>query len=279
MDDGSADNSFEIAEGFESENVFVIQKENSGSAATRNVGLRKATGDYIQYLDADDILHQDKIKQQVKLLENQPEGYLASCGWGKFTQKLQEASFSRQPVWGDFDPVGWLTTAWEGGGMMQTACWLTPREVAEKAGEWNEALLSNPADDGEYFCRVILQSRGIKFSDDAQVYYRDYPSQNRVSKQLSDNAVHSLYQNCVLYEQYILPHENSPRVRHALMMNYLNFIYRFYPNYPELIDQAKNKIKALGFKKLPIIGGKNFKRLASIIGFENALWLRSAFQK
>ena len=44
---------------------------------------------------------------------------------------------------------------------MQTATWLTSRELAEAAGPWDTRLLSD--DDGEYFCRVLLASEGTRF--------------------------------------------------------------------------------------------------------------------
>src|SRR5207253_11047683 len=53
---------------------------------------------------------------------------------------------------------------------MQTATWLVSREVAEKAGSWDVRLMSD--DDGEYFCRVLLASDGVRFAPEARVYYR-----------------------------------------------------------------------------------------------------------
>ena len=44
---------------------------------------------------------------------------------------------------------------------MQTATWLTSRELAEAAGPWDTRLLVD--DDGEYFCRVLLASEGTRF--------------------------------------------------------------------------------------------------------------------
>ena len=56
------------------------------------------------------------------------------------------------------------------GGMIQPNAWLTPRALIDKAGMWNE--FRSPDDDGEFFCRVVLASAGIKFSDTGINYYR-----------------------------------------------------------------------------------------------------------
>lgn len=56
VDDGSTDNSFAIAKSFESNIIKVYRQDNSGACAARNYAFRKSSGEYIVYLDADDIL-------------------------------------------------------------------------------------------------------------------------------------------------------------------------------------------------------------------------------
>src|SRR5271165_3187575 len=69
VDDGSTDNSFEIARKFAGRpEVKVVTQENRGAAAARNAGLKEAKGEFIQFLDADDLLSADKIESQMKLL-------------------------------------------------------------------------------------------------------------------------------------------------------------------------------------------------------------------
>ena len=53
---------------------------------------------------------------------------------------------------------------------MQTATWLVSREIAEAAGSWDTRLLGD--DDGEYFCRVLMASDGVRFVPEAKVFYR-----------------------------------------------------------------------------------------------------------
>jgi len=272
VDDGSSDNSYKLAKLYESENVKLIQQPNKGAAAARNTALSFATGDYIQYLDADDLLSPDKIEKQVAILDKNPD-CISSCAWGRFVKNPNEARFVKQAVWADFKPVDWLVTAWNGGGMMQTACWLVPRQIAGKAGMWNENLTLH--DDGEYFCRIILQSKAILFIETAKVYYRsELP--HSLSRSNNRTAAKSVLDICTSYKNQILRVENSERTRYACMLNHLNFLYRFHPHHPDLLEQAKAQITELGFTKLPpVAGGRNFRRLARLIGFENALKLRT----
>ncbi len=66
VDDGSTDNTAEVAESFiqADKRIRLIQQPNSGSAVARNKGLSVAEGEYIQFLDADDLLNSDKLRLQ-----------------------------------------------------------------------------------------------------------------------------------------------------------------------------------------------------------------------
>lgn len=68
VDDGSTDKTAEIAESF-GQNVQVLRKSNGGTASARNAGIRKAAGEYVAFLDADDLWKPKKLKHQVHLLE------------------------------------------------------------------------------------------------------------------------------------------------------------------------------------------------------------------
>ena len=277
VDDKSTDDTRRIAESFQKfqVRVLVTPPERSGASAARNVGLANANGDNIQYLDADDLLSTDKIEKQVNMLESLPNNYIAACPWGKFKVSPEDAVMEDLPIFTDADPIDWLIRAWQGEGMMQTACWLMPRNLADKAGSWDETLTANPADDGEYFCRVLLQSKGIRFCGEARVYYRE-PQEGNVSSNLSNEAVKSLFMNCERYSERVLQVEDSERVRHALMVNYARFIYIFYPEFPALRRTARQRINELGYQRIPsdVVGGINFRKLAKFVGFDSALNLR-----
>ena len=59
VDDGSPDKSGEIAESYAAldKRFIVVHKENGGLSDARNVGMSKASGEYIMYLDSDDFIH------------------------------------------------------------------------------------------------------------------------------------------------------------------------------------------------------------------------------
>src|SRR5262249_55401560 len=82
IDDGSTDRTLEIARGFASRNVKVVSIPNGGQSAAVNHAYKLCQGDYIQELDADDLLSPDKIEKQLSALsEGDSRRLLLSCAW------------------------------------------------------------------------------------------------------------------------------------------------------------------------------------------------------
>ncbi len=262
VDDGSTDNSLAVAKSFESPIVKVISQENRGASAARNRALQESQGDFIQYLDADDLLAPDKIERQVRFLSSEGNSdFVASGEWARFYNSPTEANFIPEPVWQDLPPVDWLICSWEGGGMMHPAAWLVPRVIAEQAGSWNETLSLN--DDGEYFCRVVLASKGVKFSSGAKSYYRS-DIQDSLSATTSKAAWKSAFFVCELCTNHLLTKENTPRTRKACATAFQRFIYAAYPDVPDLVQKAETKVESLGGSDLKPGGGPCFQFLSSL---------------
>ena len=118
----------------------------------------------------------------------------------------------------------------------------------QRNGAWDERLNINQ--DGEFFSRVLLQAKSIKHCAASKVYYRS-GNMDSISQKPSREKVVSLLSSYQLYVQNTLPALDNDKVRHALMMNFLGFIYRFYGQYPDLVSTAKKEIWKLGFDRLP----------------------------
>ncbi|RZK16460.1 MAG: glycosyltransferase family 2 protein [Flavobacterium sp.] len=75
INDGSRDDTGEVAKQFAKHDnrIKYIEKENGGLASARNAGLKNATGEYIQFLDADDIIENEKLALSVEAFNKNPE--------------------------------------------------------------------------------------------------------------------------------------------------------------------------------------------------------------
>jgi len=74
VDDGSKDNTLLVAKKYQSKRVRIISQQNKGASAARNAALKSAQGDYIQWLDADDLLAPNKITAQMRYAEEGGKG-------------------------------------------------------------------------------------------------------------------------------------------------------------------------------------------------------------
>lgn len=85
VDDDSRDKSYEICKNYSQKynNVYAFHKENGGAASTRNYGIKRSSGDYIMFIDADDYVTEDYIDFLYKLLVNN-KADIAICGFKKF---------------------------------------------------------------------------------------------------------------------------------------------------------------------------------------------------
>jgi glycosyltransferase involved in cell wall biosynthesis len=173
VNDGSTDNTLQIAKQFESKSVKVISQENKGAAAARNRAFEHAQGDYIQWLDADDLLAPGKIAEQMKIAGNgKTDLTLYTSPFGTFYWHTERAIFASNTLWQDLTPVEWMIRRFTENLWMHPGVWLISRALAEKAGPWDERLSLN--DDGEYISRVVAASENVKFVNTAICYYRQW---------------------------------------------------------------------------------------------------------
>ena len=270
VDDGSKDNSLLIAKKYERSNIKVVTQRNKGQSAAENRALQEAQGEFIQYLDADDLLAPNKIQKQMVLFEDGRLDYIATCEWSRFYRSLDDAMFIPQLLWADFDPVEWLLCAWENHLMMHGAAWLIPRQITDRAGKWTEEL--SLINDFDYFSRILLASKGIKFCWGAKTYYRSGNSSLSGSKSYS--AWKSAFRSLELGTSNLLKREDSKRTRHACATVFQHFIYEVYPDAPDLMQAAAAKVQRFGGSDEKPSGGPLFQVLTNVMGWQQAKQLQ-----
>ncbi len=164
LDDGSIDESAEIARSF-GPRVTVISQKNVGQSATRNRGIDEARGDFIAFLDADDIWLPEKIERQLRLLEATPS-----------LDVIYTPYFSLTPD-GATQPVS-VPDAASIVKALRLACPIVPSTVMVRkslvVGERFDTTLSS-SEDWDFFYR--LSKRGsFGVVDEPSIYYRYHPA-------------------------------------------------------------------------------------------------------
>ena len=283
VDDGSTDQTLAVAKRYESAKVKVMRQENRGAAAARNTALREAQGDFLQYLDADDLLSADKIQDQLALLRENPDYLSVSSAVYFFDGQDPDSGLEeRSGVVDTDDPVKWLIEFLGPDGTFGTVpcgAWLTPRSVAERAGPWDDSIRS-PDDDGEYFARVVLASRGIRASKAGRYYYRRFVQGGSYSTTYSEvllrGRLHSL--NCKA--KWLLARTSDPRACLALANRYMDLAFGAYPSFPKLTDEALRKAQEMGDTDYrPRFGTWKGELLRHLVGWKAAKRLNAAFHR
>lgn len=245
VDDGSSDDTLAVARRFSSKDVLVVAQQNQGAAAARNKALSLSQGDYIQWLDADDLLASDKIAKQMQIGEiTGNRRLLFSAAWGSFLYRSHKADFVPTLLWCDLSPAEWLIRKIGNNLHMQTATWLVSRELTEAAGPWNTTLLGD--DDGEYFTRVLMESDGVKFVREAKVFYRVAGSNSLSYIGRSNRKIEAQFRSMKLHISYLRSLEDNDRARAACLRYLQNWQFLFYPERPDIVKEAQQMADSLG---------------------------------
>lgn len=271
VDDGSTDDTVNIVRQYESSILKLIRQENGGACRARNLALRECQGDYIQWLDADDLIAPNKIERQIAVAETDlmPSDVLYTSAWGSFYYRPNKAKFQSTPLWQNLDAIEWLILWFSNTWMMFPAVWLVNRWLTDQAGPWDERLARNQ--DGEYFCRVISHCKYIKFVSESRSYYREI-NPSSISSSTSRKALESLCLSFDLETRHVLEMENSERTRRACISRISQRVPFFDEEAPDLADKLRQRIKDLGGEFVPMGTSRKYALAKNIIGNKNA-WL------
>ena len=201
VNDGSTDNTTEIADELAAnypDVIRVIHKENSGPGLSREAGRRIARGEFIQYLDSDDILLPCKFETQVKGLLKNPDcdiayGKTLYYKIGEYPSELKPWKRTGEKI--EFMFPSFLISRWWG-----TSTPLYRKRLLDSAGPWTE--LKNE-EDWEYDCRLASLGAKLLFCDKFVSEERDH-SDDRLSRggttekdKLKDRAIshYMIYQH------------------------------------------------------------------------------------
>ena len=184
IDDGSTDNSRAIGEAYAAldDRFRYFYQANKGMSAARNRGLDEARGEYIQLLDADDLLAPRKLVRQVALLKAHPAVDLV-YGDARFFRHGNIAELSQSS---DMLDHAWMSQA-EGEGeplvnaivetsLMVVHAPLTRASLMRRVGHFAEDLRS--AEDWEFWVRCALAGGNFRYdgSPDAWALVRVHPT-------------------------------------------------------------------------------------------------------
>lgn len=270
VDDGSSDNSFTIALEFSKSynNIFVYQQPNSGAPKARNLAFEKSKGDYIQYLDADDLLEGNKILTQIERFKSSDENIIIFGGVKYFENDIS-ISWDYSSIMKDYNNTKeFLIDLWSNSKSVLIHSWLTPRYLIEETKGWDEHILKNQ--DGVFFAKIASLSSQIIYKKESIVYCR-VDNTNSISRKKSSKSEASRLKSYEEYEKIFKNELSDEKVKKALATVYSDFIFNNYPENKELCKQAYQKITSFGLKEPIYENISLYKNLAPFLGIYNTI--------
>lgn len=223
-DDGSTDGTGDVIKSFKDPRIRYFYKDNEGLAKTRNRCLAASSGEYIAFLDHDDIWFPEKLEKQVKLLDGRGDIALVYSNYYRLYRDGSRKVVLRgkQPEGDAFGPllrsftVGLLTAV------------VRKKALEELAIAFDETLIV--CEDYDLFLR-IARNRKISYVDEPLAMYRIHPGMQSVSlgKRYPEEIMYVIDKLKKMYPEikgkfpgqldYITSHMNFSRAKIALLEN------------------------------------------------------------
>ncbi|WP_317231435.1 glycosyltransferase family 2 protein [Subsaxibacter sp. CAU 1640] len=271
IDDHSTDGSHEYLTTF-SKDIIVRKNKGKGACTARNYGYELSRGDYIQYLDADDLLSHQKIEAQVEALRQHQAG-IAVCNTMHFYDKIIDGKITDTDyLFTTDDPKSFLLNLYGANGfpnMVQTSAWLTPRNLVEKAGPWDENLSKDQ--DGEFFCRVVSHANQVIYVPNILNYYRKHISGQNIANQKRRIHVESQLKAVDSKVDQLKSLKHTKAYKAAFALQYKWIAIDAYPEFKDLSKKAWIASESLGGSNYsPVLGGAIIETIKSVFGWRTA---------
>ncbi|MFK7803651.1 MAG: glycosyltransferase [Anaerolineae bacterium] len=169
IDDGSTDNTAEVGQSFADPRVTYIYQENGGLSAARNTGLHHATGEFISFLDSDDLFLPQKIEALLNKLQANPEAGLAAGPALLIDENGQEIG----KTYGNGIPD--LDEEWLFGNRVHVGSILVKAEWLNQVEPFDESLRA--CEDWDMWMRLAIVGCKMVWSPDPVSKYRIHGQQ------------------------------------------------------------------------------------------------------
>jgi glycosyltransferase involved in cell wall biosynthesis len=275
VNDGDKSDYEAILQEFKHLNIQYHYQENEGAGAARNKAFFLSKGDYIKFMDADDLISADTLLAQIKLAFKNP-GHIISGTWGRFfDDDLNTFEPEIESIYKDCDGRNWIIESWvQGPNMTQPGIFLIPRQLILTNGLWKEELSKGPCDDLEFFTRMILSSAGIKFCDNSTLYYRSGHFYN-LSGLKSKESFEWYLETVSSATSYLLkPLAEDKKAKEAAAVQFTILAFKAFPYHPTISRTAFLYAEQLGGCNYHFPAGGFTKLLNTFIGWKNTIRLK-----
>ena len=233
VDDGSTDDTIQALQPYMSR-IKYIYKENGGPGSARNVGIRNAQGEYIAFLDSDDLWLPEKLEKQVRYLERYPEISLVFTDCLRLEENSLRRSKRRKFISDDMLVSIW----WEN--LIVTSTVMVRKYCFERIGTFDES--GRMAEDLEMWLRIIANGYRVSFLDEILAVYRVRLSGHRRSN--VDRAYYTTRQVLEKYYNIIKQYRRDAKKLYKRRFLRLHFEHGLAYFCINMFQNARKQLKA-----------------------------------
>ncbi|WP_293297035.1 glycosyltransferase [Pedobacter sp. UBA4863] len=236
IDDGSTDNSLALAKSYENSKIKVFSQDNKGVSSARNFGISIAKGDYIQFLDADDLIAPSKIELQIEYFISNPLATFVCSKWMRFKNinKPNNSNLTKilTPKIENL-PINFIATS----NFIPLMCGLIKRTTIAKTNGFDKKMTH--IEDVNFLIRLYKADQNFHYleTEFPLFFYRNSP--NSASKTNQYAFLSGVFTNAktISTEFYLVKHD-------FLLENYWNvFLNAIKLNYSELVNKSHQELK------------------------------------
>ena len=202
IDDGSTDSTKMVASKLKKKDsrIKYFHHQNKGLSATRNRGFTLSKGDYIQFLDADDMIHPNKLLEQVEILDNNETIGVSYTNYQTFRNKLSNLTGRYSHLTLGDNPLEDFLFKWERGLSIPINSALFRRTVFK---DIDKPFIEELKAKEDWVMWVRLAAHGVSFNflDKDYCYYR----QHNISLTKNSKSMHSFFMKAAYIILTIVP--------------------------------------------------------------------------
>lgn len=246
VDDGSTDRSREIVKSVSDARIRLVEQENFGRpAGPRNVALKQARGEYVAFLDADDLWETNKLDKQVEFLDQNGSCQMVGCRFRRIDHESKLLSDTVEPV-SIFDPNPgrWFDFLVKGNCFANSGV-MCRRAAILEVGGLNEAERLRGTEDFDLWLR-IAKSGETGILDISLLRYRMHPAGISKNRSFMRRGIFSVIAGNLGEQQDV---EVSKENRAVLLPRFLDWALNFLADEkadPSDIDSLRQWAGSLG---------------------------------
>jgi glycosyltransferase involved in cell wall biosynthesis len=231
IDDGSTDETESVVRSF-GDRVLYFKQENQGAGAARNAGIKRSSGEFIAFLDSDDLWSPEKLDEQIPLLERDPELGLVYSDWAVVSEdKVVEESYLKTVP----SASGYVFDQLVRWGFILTSGVVVRRACLNDVGDFDNSL--SIAQDYDLWLRICYRWK-VALVNKPLVTKRSWDGS------LSSNLAKTAVERIALYKKTLgtltdMPQHSRRLIERQLALNYWDVGYHYFDQF--LFQEARKQ--------------------------------------